>query len=231
MKTVLPRICAGFLIPYSVLILACVFPGAKATADGCPIVIDFDRSGKIETTGSTTGIIENTSGQFLGTAVQFDLDGNGYPEWVEWISSPGDGFLIDNRDSRAEFNLNGHRLFGNASPDHANGFEKLAEFDANSDGSISGIELEGLQLWFDRNLDGQYQAGEFETASAVGLISISLAFDLVSKPSGETLLISSAETEAGSIYVEDVFFGEPSRFGNNLFSFAPVLAKLSGLLS
>ncbi len=47
----------------------------------------------------------------------------------------------------------------------SNGFEALAELDANHDGVLTAPEYTELQFWFDRNADRRVQPGELETVA------------------------------------------------------------------
>lgn len=57
-------------------------------------------------------------------------------------------------------------------PAWENGYEPLAELDADGDGRISGLELEPLGLWFDANRDGVSQRGEVQTLSEAGVTAL-----------------------------------------------------------
>jgi hypothetical protein len=89
-----------------------------------------------------------------GSAVEFDLRGFGHAERWEWIK-PELGLLVwdplDRREVRSGRQLFGHytfRIFRD------NGYEALASLDDNADGKLSGLELDGIAVWFDRNGDG-----------------------------------------------------------------------------
>lgn len=62
-----------------------------------------------------------------------------------------------------------------------NGFEALALLDRNSDKKISGEELEGISLWFDRDRDAEVDEGELRTVKSEGIVS--LYFDNVKEVS------------------------------------------------
>jgi hypothetical protein len=88
------------------------------------------------------------------SSVEFDLRGFGEAERWEWVK-PGLGLLVwdplDRRQIRSGRQLFGHytfRIFRD------NGYEALAALDDNGDGKISGSELIGIAVWFDRNGDG-----------------------------------------------------------------------------
>ena len=64
------------------------------------------------------------------------------------------------------------------------GFEALATLDQNSDGKVSGAELEPLALWFDANRDGISQDGEVKRLDAVGVLTLFYAPDSTDQVTG-----------------------------------------------
>src|SRR5690606_11753001 len=52
------------------------------------------------------------------------------------------------------------------------GYEALGTLDADGNGRISGIELDGLSLWYDRNMNGISEAGEVKSIKSAGIISL-----------------------------------------------------------
>lgn len=79
--------------------------------------------------------------------VWFDLDADGDADTLlYWLTPSGDALLVDTSlVSRSD----GAALFGDEGGIYDNGFAKLSARDTNHDGVVSGIELEGLGLWFD----------------------------------------------------------------------------------
>lgn len=53
-----------------------------------------------------------------------------------------------------------------------NGYQALALLDRNSDGKVSGNELDGIKLWFDKNRDGKVQSGELQGLAKVGVVAL-----------------------------------------------------------
>jgi hypothetical protein len=100
-----------------------------------PLILDLDGQG-IQTFGLNAGI-------------HFDYDGNGFQELTGWVA-PGNGMLV--------FDINGNdsldggaELFGDFTPLAngmlaANGFEALAQYDANNDGKIDSSDPIWSQL-------------------------------------------------------------------------------------
>ena len=54
------------------------------------------------------------------------------------------------------------------------GYDALAALDDNADGQLSGPELAGLSVWFDRDGDGRSTAGEVIPLRALGVESIAV---------------------------------------------------------
>ena len=100
--------------------------------------------------------------------VLFDLDTNGVVERVAWTAPSRDiAFLVMDRNGNGRID-DGSELFG----DHtllangvraANGWEALAELDANGDHVVDATDAgwSELLLWFDANHDGRSNAEEF----------------------------------------------------------------------
>ena len=184
-----------------------------------PIALDLNGDGQIGVTGATSSS-QKDAGAELGRTVQFDIDADGKLDTIEWFDGSGDGILVDNRDGLAAAQMNGSRLFGDDGGAFANGYDKLATLDANADGSLSGDELQGLQLWVD-NGDAQVQQGELRTLAELGIASISTQVSVTVDAEGRGHLQSTATREDGTeLASEDVFF---ARAGD--------VAQLSDLLS
>ena len=174
-----------------------------------PSAIDMNGDGRIGVTGATSSI-DKDEGAALGRTVSFDIDGDGDRDTIEWFAG-GDGILVDNRDGMAADDMSGARLFGDEGGRYANGYEKLAELDANGDGAISGDELDGLALWMDDG-DAVVERGEMVSASDAGVASISTAMT-EEVEDGRAHMRSTATMADGSTRMsEDVWFagGEAS---------------------
>ena len=102
----------------------------------------------------------------------FDLDGDGVDESWEWVR-PDTAFVVwdPNRESRIR---SGRDLFGQASfglfP--SDGFMALSLLDDDHDGWVSGRELDGVRLWFDRDSDGRSTSSEVADVDTFGITAL-----------------------------------------------------------
>jgi len=82
----------------------------------------------------------------------------------------------------------------------------LAELDVNGDGKLTGVELEGLEIWVDDG-DAKVEEGEMQSLAQHGITEISVEMNEVVDANGDTLMRSTATTEDGrTIMTEDVWF-------------------------
>lgn len=108
----------------------------------------------------------------LGSAVEFDLAGFGKAERWEWVK-PELGLLVwDPLDQREIWS--GRQLFGHYTFRifRDNGYDALAALDDNADGKLSGTELGGIAVWFDRNGDGVSTKDEVTPVYELGIQSL-----------------------------------------------------------
>ena len=181
--------------------------GSKAAS---PIMLDLNNDGKLGTTGVSTAK-ERIDDQ-LGRTVDFDIDGDGDLDDVEWMDGQGDGMLVDDRDGGAtsamhgDGAIDGKRLFGDQGGQYANGYDKLAKLDANGDGVLKGEELAGLKTWVDDG-DARLEAGELKTLAELGVTEISARMHTEQNARGEDLMRSSYVRNGETQLTEDVWFG------------------------
>jgi len=156
-----------------------------------PLVIDLDGDG-IETTA-------------LGTSsAYFDVDGDLFAERTGWLKGD-DGFLVLDANGNGRVDVIGE-LFGDR---FQGGYAELAEYDTDNDGKISVGDLiwSELQIWQDRDRDGQTDAGELKSLAALGIVSRSLDNTTLNAttPQGARLLSSG-----------DVRFADGRYFGGRV---------------
>lgn len=133
-----------------------------------PIVIDLRRDG-FEFTDRVSGVV-------------FDLTADGAPESTAWTAARADdAFLVLDRNGNGTID-DGSELFGNVTPQppasQPNGYEALAVFDENGDGSISAADpvFNQLRLWLDSSHDGMSQPQELASLRSAGIEAISLDY-------------------------------------------------------
>lgn len=103
--------------------------------------------------------------------VDFDLDGTGKKVW-SWIT-PQAGWLVYDHAQEGRIN-SGLQLFGNVTFwcfwDH--GYHTLAALDNNTDGQLSGTELDKLAIWRDVNGNGVSEPGEVRSLAYHGIVAL-----------------------------------------------------------
>lgn len=132
-----------------------------------PIVLDMDGDGKIQASqGEWLPHPERFHQERLAL---FDFYGNGFPLMTEWVG-PQDGLLcLPDENGKVD----GTRLFGTTTG-HSDGYAALSVLDGNTDGRLTGDELEGLQVWQDADGDARAQANELKTVQELGITSLDL---------------------------------------------------------
>ncbi|HOG16695.1 MAG TPA: calcium-binding protein [Syntrophales bacterium] len=164
-----------------------------------PLILDLDGDG-IETVASTNG-------------AYFDHDGNGFAERTGWAGSD-DGLLVLDRDSDGIIN-NGTELFGDQTilqngQTASNGFQALAEFDANSDGRIDANDAvyTQLKIWQDLDGDGYSQADEMKSLSDLGIAAINTGYTNTNINDGN----GNTQVQAGTFEKADSTTGQIGGF-------------------
>jgi hypothetical protein len=114
--------------------------------------------------------------------VLFDLTSSGILRQMSWTAvGSDDAFLVLDRNNNGLID-GGAELFGNYTPTPGgptlNGFMALATFDSNGDGQINADDstFAKLQLWTDRNHDGQSDSSELVRLVATDITSISVDY-------------------------------------------------------
>lgn len=111
-----------------------------------------------------------------GDGVKFDITGDGVQEKVSWAKA-NDGFLVYDRNKNNVID-SGKELFGDQ---HGakNGFEELAKFDSDSNGTINDDDeiYSELKVWQDRNQNGYSEESELSSLKDLKISEISLNHD------------------------------------------------------
>jgi len=137
-----------------------------------PLVLDLDGG------GITTSAINPLA------PILFDQDGDGIKTASGWIAS-GEAIVVRDLNGNGLID-SGRELFGdstiltrgpNAGKLAGNGFEALADLDANADGKFDNTDaaFASVKLWKDVNQDGISQAGELFTFTQLGVASIKVS--------------------------------------------------------
>lgn len=139
---------------------------AALGAVGEPLLLDLDGSGTPDIQGGLLpdGVVEPRG------AVRFDLDGDGHPEWTEWVVPGRDGLLAVDLDQDGAV-TSGRELFGTALGDR-DGFRRLAVFDLDGDGWVQGPEAATLLVWMDDG-DGRSAPEELRPLADLGVTAVS----------------------------------------------------------
>ena len=191
-----------------------------------PIALDLNGDGKIGVTGATSSVDKDANAE-LGRTVEFDIDGDGDLDVIEWYAG-GDGILVDNTDGRAAEDMDGSRLFGDEGGKYGNGYEKLAALDADGSGAIEGAEADALALWMDDG-DAVVEAGELVSLADAGVASVSTQMRVEEDGEGRRFMRSEATMSDGSIVMtEDVHFAAAIEGEGGDANADPLAASTSG---
>ncbi|MGD9476669.1 hypothetical protein [Shinella sp. G-2] len=177
----------------------------QAVSSDCPIVLDLNGNGLIDVGAITTAQRQVYTIFSIPKFIEFDLSGDGNKQKIDWVLPNTDGFLLDLSKGAPPKEINGQWLFANT-PGYENGFQRLAEFDKDKDGTISGDELADLALWID-NGDGLFETAEMKRLSDFDITSLPTAHDVMEGEYGGEKMVGYAYTSTDlSIYMEDVWF-------------------------
>jgi hypothetical protein len=119
-----------------------------------------------------------TPGTFLdaGARVSFDADGSGIPKRWTWIT-PEAAWLVHAPDPTPV--TSALQLFGSVTfwLFWENGYEAMTALDDNSDGALTGAELEGLALWRDTNRNGVANEHEVKPLAEWDIVALQCAHE------------------------------------------------------
>ncbi len=139
---------------------------------------------KVPKTGMVTPLIVDLSeGKSLNdlleptNKVSFDLDGTARSQSYSWVK-PSTAFLVWDPMNDGKI-TSGRQLFGNATwwMLWDNAYAALDALDDNRDGWLSGKELKGLALWYDRNGNGRSDPGEVVPIEKTPIQALRTLFD------------------------------------------------------
>ena len=150
------------------VLISAAIPDANVSVSASPLVLDLNGDGV------------QTLNQDLGA--QFDLLNSGAKQSVGWVDKH-DGLLVMDLNHDGMVN-NGGELLGTSTrlADGSlarDGWQALAQYDANADGVIDAKDaaFADLKVWVDANSDGVTEAGELKTLADVGVQAIQLQHD------------------------------------------------------
>lgn len=130
-----------------------------------PIVFDLDGDSRLEACNGNW--LPHKFNQKSSSIKEFDLDGDGFTEFVEWVGV-NDGLLIA-YNPNAE--LNGLQLMGEPGG-FFDGYHKLSSLDQNNDKNLTGEELKTLSIWQDKNSNAKVDAGEILSLADLKITSV-----------------------------------------------------------
>jgi hypothetical protein len=133
----------------------------EAPKSSDPLIIDLDGNG-VQLTDVTKG-----------HGVRFDINGDTLKENVSW-AAPQDGILAYDQNGNGVID-SGKELFGDQNG-AANGFDELAKYDTDKNGSIDTNDaiFSKLSVWQDKNQNGISEVGELKGLSSYGITRINL---------------------------------------------------------
>lgn len=112
--------------------------------------------------------------------VEFDLDGSEAPRRWQWIT-PAAGWLVHDPLGRGDI-TSGRQLIGGVTfwIYWNDGYEALSALDDNADGELRDLELRGLAIWRDVNMNGASEPGEVRPVGDWGVTALACESEAVS---------------------------------------------------
>jgi VCBS repeat-containing protein len=146
--------------------------------------------------------------------VTFDYAGDGNREATAWISAD-DGLLAIDRNRDGLVNDGSEIVFGNNGQTDLQGL--AAQYDTNRDGQLTAADAAFAQfgVWQDANSNGITEAGEFQTLTDAGIVSIGLVSDGQSYTAADGQVVVAGQstftrTDGSTGIVADVAFATGS---------------------
>lgn len=184
-----------------------------------PVMLDLNGDGNLDVTGNSTAKNRKDIDP-NARKVQFDMNGDGRDESIEWMSGKGnengagkgDGMLVDDSAGKVSAaaggngKITGAELFGDQDGS-AHGFDKLKRFDKNGDGKVTADEAKAIKIWKDDG-DGKVEANELRTLEQEKVNSVGTAMNTDTKNArGEELMRGGFVRDDGTKgMAEDVWF-------------------------
>jgi trimeric autotransporter adhesin len=164
-----------------------------------PIGIDLNGDGLGTIAESSSGVYFDIDGTAdLGAKLQ-GINAPHYLKHTAWLNNQ-DGLLILDKNINGTID-DGEELFSNSTVNEQNrGIASLAVIDADGNGSIdAGDAVFGsLRVWQDKNSNGQLDAGEVKSLSALGISSLNYETGTVTR-SGQLAQMSTLTLEADTL--------------------------------
>jgi hypothetical protein len=134
--------------------------------------------------------------------VPFQLDPKVRHKAYIWRASEKFPLVVMDRNSNGVID-DGTELFGTstAGKSYVHGFAALRGLDANKDSKLMGDELNGLQLWFDKNSDGVSSAEELATFTAKGVTELQVTGEQFDEKTGAYVLKAGYKRKGANGYL------------------------------
>ena len=134
---------------------------------GTPLVIDINGNGTPDLLDDDWRPDSNVK---ASATVNFDLDGDGVREKIEWVKGHEDALLAIDHNGNGIVD-NGFELFG-ATGGYEDGYDNLSHYDLDNNGFVEKDELKPLKLWVDDG-DGICTLQEMFSPKEFGIQAIS----------------------------------------------------------
>lgn len=179
----------------------------------CPVAIDLNGNGRIDITGHTPTRDKLYTLFSARHFVEFDVFGDGELQKIDWIKANTDGLIVEWDLDNPKSSIMGLDLMGleRIFPDgtieqYDTGYQKLASYDTNRNGSIDELDDANLAVWIDDG-DAVLQDGEIFSFQQLDIKAINVIGFVQAGAYGFEAYTSVAHKNDGSIlYTEDIWF-------------------------